>query len=117
MQIKISDENDNSPKFLFDDVTIKDNSEIIIDIHEELILGSVVFQISAKDDDINANGEVIYEISSFKNLLIVESINERGKIIFILFVIKICRKLDFDAIENIKVSKIFCSFIKNKTMK
>lgn len=49
-----------------------------IDIYEEISVGSVVFQISAIDDDINANGEIVYEVSSLKNFLTVENIKGRG---------------------------------------
>ncbi|PVD34278.1 hypothetical protein C0Q70_05547 [Pomacea canaliculata] len=58
VEIRVSDENDNAPVFL--------NSSYFVEIRDEVILDQPLLQVSARDMDEGANGQVMYRFSSLQ---------------------------------------------------
>lgn len=58
VEIRVNDENDNAPVFL--------NSSYFVEIRDEVILDQPLLQVSARDMDEGANGQVMYRFSSLQ---------------------------------------------------
>ncbi|GFO50422.1 neural-cadherin [Plakobranchus ocellatus] len=96
VRISVIDTNDSPPKFV-------GNSQYFVQVSEDQMAGSVVFQVSATDEDSDRNGEIIFSVEG-TDAFEVETVAPTGgrEIYTGNVLVKSENELDYEAIKKIE---------------